>query len=68
MNHMEHDIHTFTGCAGAIVFLLDKDKPASVKRVDHGNAIAVHAGAHPSTLLVNRNVAFQIREEHLAPL
>jgi hypothetical protein len=40
-NHIEHDINTFTGCAGAIVFLLDKDQPASVNRVDHGNAIAV---------------------------
>jgi len=57
--HIEYDVNTFTGCSGAIVFLLDKDQPSSVQSCDHGKAIAVHAGSHP--FLPNRNFGFQIR-------
>lgn len=55
-NHIEYDLNTFTGCAGAIVFLLDKHQPESVDPSDFGKAIAVHAGAHPAA--VDRNIGF----------
>ena len=56
-SHIEYDINTFTGCSGAVVFLLDKHQPESVNESDYGCAIAVHAGAHP---FYNRNLAFII--------
>jgi hypothetical protein len=46
-NHIEYDMNSFIGCAGAAVFLLDQDQPDSVKHCDHDNAIAIHAEAHP---------------------
>ena len=61
--HIEYDINSFTGCAVAIVFLLDENQPGSVQEGDYGKAIAVHGGAHPT--LTNRNLGFQLREEHL---
>lgn len=57
--HIEYTINSFTSCSGAIVFLLDKDQPASVQDCDFGKAIAVHGGAHPT--LSNRNVGFLLR-------
>ena len=62
-HHVEYDINSFTGCAGAIVFLLDENQPGSVREDDYGKAIAIHAGAHPT--LVNRNLGFRLREEQL---
>jgi hypothetical protein len=62
--HIEYDINSFTGCSGAIVFLLDQNQPGSVQECDHGKAIAVHGGAHPT--LTNRNLGFKLREEHLS--
>ena len=56
--HIEYDINTFTGCSGAIVFLLDQGQPDSVDPTDYGKAIAVHSGAHPS--LLDRNFGFKI--------
>jgi hypothetical protein len=51
-----HDINTFKGCSGAIVFLLDKAQPSSVRETDYGKAIGVHgAGAAEDT-----NVAFAL--------
>jgi hypothetical protein len=45
-----HDINTFKGCSGAIVFLLDVDQPSTVSKEDHGKAIGVHgAGAAENT-------------------
>ncbi|CAB9529189.1 expressed unknown protein [Seminavis robusta] len=42
-----HNINTYEGCSGAIIFLLDKDQsPESVGRDDHGKAIGVHAAGH----------------------
>jgi hypothetical protein len=61
--YIEYDINSFTGCAGAIVFLLAENLHGSVQEGDYGNAIAVHGGAHPT--LTNRNLGFQLREEHL---
>jgi hypothetical protein len=59
-SHVEHDINTFTGCSGAIVFLLDIEQPSSVTPRDFGTAIAVHAGSHPT--LRTRNLAFKISQ------
>ena len=41
-----HDINTFRGCSGAIVFLLDKNQHGLVEEQYFGKAIGVHAGAH----------------------
>eukprot|EP00978_Attheya_sp_CCMP212_P035755 scaffold157508_cov60-Attheya_sp.AAC.7 len=62
--HIEYDINSFTGCSGAIVFLLDENQPGSVLEGDHGKAVAVHGGAHPT--LTNRNLGFKLRVEHLS--
>ena len=41
----EHDINSFRGCSGAIIFLLDSDQDGyGVKSSDYGKAIAVHVG------------------------
>jgi hypothetical protein len=62
--HIEYDINTFTGCSGAIVFLLDKQEPGSgVEERDHGKAIAIHAGRHPG--LLDRNFGFALKEAML---
>mmetsp|Transcript_33334 Transcript_33334/g.50290 ORF Transcript_33334/g.50290 Transcript_33334/m.50290 type:complete len:143 (+) Transcript_33334:1004-1432(+) len=58
--HIEYSINSFTGCFGAIVFLLDKDQPASVDQSDWGRAVAIHSGAHP--LMSDRNYGFLINE------
>lgn len=55
--HIEYDINSFTGCSGAVVFLLDGEgQHDSVQQCDYGKAIAVHAGAHP--VLLKRNIGF----------
>jgi len=56
--HIEHDINTFTGCSGAIIFLLDKEQPSSVKNHHWGRAVAVHVGSHPS--MRTRNIGFKL--------
>jgi hypothetical protein len=38
--HIEYDINSFKGC-GAVVFLLDKNQPTSVRPLDYGTAVAV---------------------------
>jgi len=45
-DYIEYDINTFTGCSGAIVFLLDHGQPPSVQPCDFGCAVAVQAGSH----------------------
>lgn len=67
-----HDINTFKGCSGAIVFLLDRDQDAAVPRRLYGHAIGVHAGAvdeisttsvarkDVSTTKENYNIAFSL--------
>ena len=42
---IEHDINTYKGCSGAIIFLLDKNQDELVDRGDYGKAIAIHAGS-----------------------
>jgi len=57
--HIEHNINTFKGCAGAVAFLLDKDQPLSLDRhLDIGKTIAVHVGSHPS--IRTRNAGFRL--------
>jgi hypothetical protein len=51
-------IKSFKGNAGAILFLFDQNQPNSVETIDHGKAIAVHAGAHP--ILLNRHLALKL--------
>jgi hypothetical protein len=64
--HIEYTFNSFTGCSGAIVFLLDKQPTDSgVKTCDHGKAVAVHAGRHPR--LQNRNFGFVLKEAMLSP-
>jgi hypothetical protein len=58
--HIEYSINSFTGCAGAIVFLLDMDQPSSVDQSDWGKAVAIHSGAHPR--MSGRNYGFFINE------
>ena len=58
-DHIEYTCNTFTGCSGAIVFLLDGNQPDSVQQCDWGKCIAVHSGSHP--YLPNRNFAFKLR-------
>ena len=60
-HHIEYTINSFTGCSGAIVFLLDLNQPEDslVQQCDHGCAIAVHSGAHPT--IPDRNYGFLLR-------
>lgn len=62
--HFEHNINTFKGCSGAIVFLLDKKQTASsVKPCDYGRALGVHAGGHYDfSKSVNVGVPFSAKE------
>mmetsp|Transcript_29125 Transcript_29125/g.44026 ORF Transcript_29125/g.44026 Transcript_29125/m.44026 type:complete len:316 (+) Transcript_29125:163-1110(+) len=48
--HIEHDINSFTGCSGAVIFLLEGE--------NKGKAVAIHAGSHPS--MRTRNVGFKL--------
>ena len=42
-----HNINTYAGCSGAIIFLLDKDQPPeSVQDIDWGLAIGVQAAGY----------------------
>ena len=59
-NHIEYSLNSFTGCSGAVVFLLDQNQPESVQQCDFGHALAIHSGAHP--FLQNRNYGFLIRK------
>jgi hypothetical protein len=58
-SHIEYSFNSFTGCSGAVVFLLDQNQPESVQSCDFGHAVAIHSGAHP--FLQNRNYGFAIR-------
>jgi hypothetical protein len=58
-SHIEYSFNSFTGCSGAVVFLLDQKQPESVQTCDFGHAVAIHSGSHP--FLQNRNYGFVIR-------
>ena len=58
-DHIEYNINSFTGCSGAIVFLLDKQPDElDIDIADYGKAVAVHSGSHPT--LMGRNYGFII--------
>jgi hypothetical protein len=60
VTHIEYDINSFTGCSGAVVFLLDENQPEdSVQECDYGKAVAIHSGAHPSQ--GDRNYGFMLK-------
>merc|ERR1712176_59641 len=41
----EHNINSYRGCSGAVIFLLDQNQNGNgVDNTDHGKAIAIHAG------------------------
>lgn len=56
----EHDINTFRGCSGAIVFLLDTDQDGdAIESSDYGKAIAIHVGGDELDGKII-NIAFKI--------
>lgn len=60
-NCFEHDINTFKGCSGAVVFLLDRGQDGvGVIPDDHGRAIGIHVGGDEVAPGVARNFAFKI--------
>ena len=59
-DYFEHNINTFPGLSGAIVFLLDQEQPEYVSREDYKKAIGVHVG-HKAVL--KQNIAFKLAVE-----
>jgi hypothetical protein len=55
--YFEHNINTFPGCSGAIVFLVDRNQSALVQQRDLRKAIGVHAGFKPQ---LQTNIAFNL--------
>lgn len=55
----EHNINTFAGCSGALVFLLDQDENGVIS-ADEGKAIAVHVGGKIIAPGRISNLAFKI--------
>ena len=51
-----HNINTFEGCSGAVIFLLDQGQPSDVLDKYHGCAVAVHCGGVDD----DNNYAFMI--------
>jgi hypothetical protein len=57
----EHNVNTFRGCSGAIVFLLDQNQDGfGILEEDYGKAIAVHVGGDEVDEGDARNFAFKI--------
>lgn len=52
-----HNINTYTGCSGAVVFLLDKDQPEDLDDSLHGLAVGIHTGGLDDTT----NLGFVLR-------
>eukprot|EP00978_Attheya_sp_CCMP212_P022339 scaffold66596_cov72-Attheya_sp.AAC.2 len=55
-----HDINTFKGCSGAIIFLLDKNQSSDVAAEFHGRAVGINVGGldednNLGFLIVNNN-------------
>jgi hypothetical protein len=57
----EHNINTFPGCSGAIVFAFDKGQLAFVSREDYKKAIVVHVG---NKTKLETNIAFKLTVEN----
>jgi hypothetical protein len=53
-----HDINTFKGCSGAIIFLLDRNQPDDVTAEFYGRAVGINVGG----LDVDNNLGFLINE------
>jgi hypothetical protein len=51
-----HNINTFEGCSGAIIFLLDKDQPDDMDNTLVGMAVGIHSGG----LDISNNLAFKL--------
>jgi hypothetical protein len=51
-----HNINTFKGCSGAIIFLLDRNQPDDVEDTFHGRAVGINVGG----LDVDNNLGFLI--------
>lgn len=51
-----HNINTFEGCSGAIIFLLDKDQPEDMDNTLVGMAVGIHSGG----LDISNNLAFKL--------
>lgn len=57
----EHNINTYKGCSGALVFLLDRDQNGNgTLEADWGKAIAVHVGGKFVEEGRPRNFAFKL--------
>lgn len=54
---IEHTINTFSGCSGAVIFLLDRNQEESCHPHYFGKAVAVHVGADVD---LPRNVGFAL--------
>lgn len=56
----QHNINSYPGCSGAVIFLLDQNQNDSVKDGDYGCVIGVHAGGKPDEKF---NVGMAIYED-----
>jgi hypothetical protein len=54
-----HNINTFKGCSGAIIFLLDRNQSDDVAAEFHGRAVGINAGG----LDVDNNLGFLINND-----
>eukprot|EP00797_Seminavis_robusta_P013133 Sro2021_g311420.1 n/a (189) ;mRNA; r:5019-5585 len=59
-----HDINSYKGCSGAIIFLLDKNQAELIKN-DVGKAIGIHVGGVSSSTDGKINIAFTVPARHL---
>lgn len=57
----EHNINSFGGCAGAVIFLLDLEQHEGVSEGDYGKAIAIHVGGQQLADGTIANFAFKIK-------
>lgn len=60
--YFEHNINTFPGLSGSIVFLLDQDQPLCLAERDYEKAIGVHAGYKSG---LGKNIAFKLVRKSL---
>ena len=62
----EHNINSYRGCSGAVIFLLDHNQNGNgVNDSDHGKAIAIHAGGDELSDGTIVNFGFKIRPEDI---
>ena len=56
-----HNINTFEGCSGALVFLLDRNQPNNVDETLHGLVVGIHTGGVDD----NTNLAFFLPNQEI---